>query len=421
MVAIDDSVHAYYAFQFAISSLNPQTDQLFLLNVAIEPSGYMSILRDVSLLAKAQVKQAKKVLAFYKNEADKLGICSAMILGQYRHVGETICLIAEEVNIDYLILGRRSMIEMARLLVGSTSRFAVDNASCHVAIVRPPRDLTVDEYLTNEALAGSFDRFHIKTTGVSLSVAENTELQKISQRSEDKTFLYIYRGPTETMKKKEVVIVSKYLGESNKEPITEEIEDKAPLMRDRDARNLEKVEEPEKKREKEEEKEKKREREREEFDRVRELEREVREKLEKETQQLKRARELEREEREKLEKERERVEEEREKLEREKLEKKEKKDDVKREHEERRDSRAERKEKEKAEKKEKKEEAKKEQEVKKEQEGKKEEVRKEHEIKREDSATKDAQVKKRKSKLVWKGRGDRKREEEEAQAKAELE
>jgi nucleotide-binding universal stress UspA family protein len=61
-----------------------------------------------------------------------------MVLGHGKHIGDSICSVIETFHISHTIVGRRSIADVKRLLVGSTSRYVVENASCNVAVVKIP-------------------------------------------------------------------------------------------------------------------------------------------------------------------------------------------------------------------------------------------------------------------------------------------
>lgn len=61
-----------------------------------------------------------------------------MILGHGKHIGDTVCSVVETFHINNMIVGRRSIADVKRLLVGSTSRYVVENATCNVAVVKQP-------------------------------------------------------------------------------------------------------------------------------------------------------------------------------------------------------------------------------------------------------------------------------------------
>jgi hypothetical protein len=46
--------------------------------------------------------------------------------------------VADEVNGDVIILGRRGMSNLDRLFVGSTSSYCAENAPCNVIIMKTP-------------------------------------------------------------------------------------------------------------------------------------------------------------------------------------------------------------------------------------------------------------------------------------------
>jgi nucleotide-binding universal stress UspA family protein len=215
MVSIDESENAHYAFQFACANLNKEHDHLYIVSVAQDPSVYLYMLGDVSHLAKRQRKLTKRVLAFYKKEAEAQGIICTMILGQSRDVGDTLCMIAERLHVHHLALGRRSMTDLQRLLVGSTSKHVVEHANCNVAVVKPPTDVAESERFTDEKLGECFKKLHVKTSGISTIVEDDkAERDRILKREkEGKTYLYIFRTIDEPLKRKDILI-SEHKGES---------------------------------------------------------------------------------------------------------------------------------------------------------------------------------------------------------------
>lgn len=63
-----------------------------------------------------------------------------MILGHGKHVGDIVCSVVETFHVNHVIVGRRSIADVKRLLVGSTSRYVVENAPCNVAVVKLPHE-----------------------------------------------------------------------------------------------------------------------------------------------------------------------------------------------------------------------------------------------------------------------------------------
>lgn len=50
------------------------------------------------------------------------------ILARGSHIGQMICVAAEQKGIDFLVIGRRGMNRFSRLVVGSTSKHVMENA-----------------------------------------------------------------------------------------------------------------------------------------------------------------------------------------------------------------------------------------------------------------------------------------------------
>jgi hypothetical protein len=61
-----------------------------------------------------------------------------MVLGHGKHIGDTIISAIDTFHINHIIIGRRSMHDVKRLLLGSTSRYVVEHSTCSVAVVKEP-------------------------------------------------------------------------------------------------------------------------------------------------------------------------------------------------------------------------------------------------------------------------------------------
>jgi len=253
MVALDDSPHSFFAFKFACASMDPKKDHLLLVSVASEPSGYFSMIRDIGSLIKGQVKQTKRILAYYDQAAAESKIRCTMILGQGKHVGEILCNVAESFGVNHLICGRRSLAEVKRLLVGSTSRYVVENANCNVAVVKEPQEEVDSPTITEELLSHGFSNFRIKTRFGQTVTEFKEELEHIKccdwqLQSKDTLPLYIFR--TDSLKRKEVWIYQTEEIEREIEPLyvrTEQREvEKKPIEKEGELEKKEKRERKEK-------------------------------------------------------------------------------------------------------------------------------------------------------------------------------
>jgi len=139
LVAVDSSEYSQWAFNVAISLLNPQNDTLFVLAVALEEE-YLLAKHHwhlLSLYRDAQLNTARIILKSFHGQAKLHHVANVVLLmGWATHIGEAICATIEEKKIDYLVVGRRSIGKIKRFIVGSTSKFVVENANCAVIIAK---------------------------------------------------------------------------------------------------------------------------------------------------------------------------------------------------------------------------------------------------------------------------------------------
>lgn len=61
-----------------------------------------------------------------------------MMKGTDNNPGNLICKAVKNYNIHHVVLGRRSLGGVQRFLVGSTSKYVVENAECNVIVVKNP-------------------------------------------------------------------------------------------------------------------------------------------------------------------------------------------------------------------------------------------------------------------------------------------
>lgn len=54
----------------------------------------------------------------------------------WSHVGEMICKAIEQKNIDYVVMGRRGLGTFERMILGSTSKYVIENAKCNVIVAK---------------------------------------------------------------------------------------------------------------------------------------------------------------------------------------------------------------------------------------------------------------------------------------------
>ncbi|MEH2167562.1 MAG: universal stress protein [Nostoc sp.] len=137
MVAIDNSDSAKNCLKLALFLLRDiQGGQLILANISTDLGGKKSEITEVN-------SDKNPVLAAAVAEAEKQGIQSRSYISKGKP-GEEICRLAEELNIDLLLLGSpdrrpsiaKSFVDIDRLIGSSLSDYVRVNATCPVLLAR---------------------------------------------------------------------------------------------------------------------------------------------------------------------------------------------------------------------------------------------------------------------------------------------
>jgi nucleotide-binding universal stress UspA family protein len=137
MVAMDNSDSAKHCLKLALFLLRDiQGGQLFLTNVNTDLRGKSSEITEVT-------PEKNSVLAAAVAEAGKQGVQTRCFTSSGKP-GEEICRLAEELNIDLLLLGSpdrrpsvaKSFVDIDRLIGASLSDYVRVNASCPVLLAR---------------------------------------------------------------------------------------------------------------------------------------------------------------------------------------------------------------------------------------------------------------------------------------------
>lgn len=142
LVGVDGSKNAQEAFDTACRLLRKEEDQLIIVTCAEKPqlpahllSG-LHVKEDGGTLAARVEKAQKAILEPFRQQAEEKGIKTTYVLAKGHHAGRMICSLAEERNVDFLIVGRRGMNKVKRLLAGSTSKYVMEHAKCNVIVVK---------------------------------------------------------------------------------------------------------------------------------------------------------------------------------------------------------------------------------------------------------------------------------------------
>jgi nucleotide-binding universal stress UspA family protein len=133
MVALDGSSNSNDAFNTACHLMSKKRDELFLITcIQTFPLGFGPFENYNTQLENIH----RSYLEDYAERCDSLGIKYHCILAKGSHIGGLLCKAVDEKGIDFLIVGRRGMNKFNRILVGSTSRYCVENANCNVIAVK---------------------------------------------------------------------------------------------------------------------------------------------------------------------------------------------------------------------------------------------------------------------------------------------
>ncbi|KAG6437153.1 hypothetical protein SASPL_102064 [Salvia splendens] len=150
MVAIDDSGESFYSLQWVLDHLfGSQNNDEYLLNIihVIEPfPTYMlpgapavfpstSIVRSVN---KAQEENASAILSRAIDmctQTNQVHINTSIIEGDPK---EMICDLAEQMQVDLIVIGSRGLGKIKRALMGSVSNYVIHHAKCPVLVVKTP-------------------------------------------------------------------------------------------------------------------------------------------------------------------------------------------------------------------------------------------------------------------------------------------
>lgn len=117
-------------------------DHVTLLAVSeqIHTQLYAHAYVSVDFIVDAQHKiddAAKGLLRKHARTAHEAGVKNVhLLLATSDHPGDSIVRAAKEKQIDTIVIGRRGMGALKRLLLGSVSRYVVENASCDVVVIK---------------------------------------------------------------------------------------------------------------------------------------------------------------------------------------------------------------------------------------------------------------------------------------------
>lgn len=149
MVAFDNSEDAHLALKTAITRMNKKEDTLYVF-YAVEHItnrfGLTNLFGKTGMIEETQRKledEANMRLFTIVQNARQAGVLKCFgIVSTTDHVGDAICQAAKDKLVDVLVVGRRGLGAVKRLMIGSTSKYCLENAPCSVLIAKKPVEFT---------------------------------------------------------------------------------------------------------------------------------------------------------------------------------------------------------------------------------------------------------------------------------------
>jgi len=141
LVAVDNSGFSKAAFWTAVYMIKGKKDaRLFILNVienTRENSPFFFVPSTIQqVIQEESKKNSRALLKYYGSLAKASDIDYTCIMAISNHAPEMICQQVIGKKIDFLLIGRRGMGLLKRLVMGSISRYCVENAECNVIVVK---------------------------------------------------------------------------------------------------------------------------------------------------------------------------------------------------------------------------------------------------------------------------------------------
>lgn len=134
LLATDGSEPSERALDYLINNAN-ENDDIALIHVIPNPSkGLLGKDYDPEI-AEAKLREAAdKVTSKDEEKLSKAGFDADTII-LMGHAGEEICGLAEDMNIDTIVMGRQGTGAISEVLLGSVSQYVVHHAPCAVTLV----------------------------------------------------------------------------------------------------------------------------------------------------------------------------------------------------------------------------------------------------------------------------------------------
>lgn len=137
LVAVDGSEHADAAFQYTLTLLDKENDELLLVSV-IAPSRFGELLaahkEGASVLSESEAR-IWSVVARYQSLAlaANVKVNGEVVKGDVRTV---LCQRAVEASVDVVVVGARGLSTIKRLVLGSVSSYVLSHCHASVLVVK---------------------------------------------------------------------------------------------------------------------------------------------------------------------------------------------------------------------------------------------------------------------------------------------
>jgi len=176
LVGIDNSIWSYYAFNYAVSSISKEdlaTHRLILLTVADKATSWVSeavtSAQDLEEMEFKKEIESKRLLVFYGHRAKEAGIKVVLLRAIDKFPHNKICAAVQRYNVFQIFIGTRGLSTVKKLLLGSTSKSATENAECNVVIVKKPFGPPINEPTLQSMIEGSDPNLLLETCTTRIS------------------------------------------------------------------------------------------------------------------------------------------------------------------------------------------------------------------------------------------------------------
>ena|SRR3990167_1463195 len=141
LAAVQGDPSSDHAFNFLLTLVKPETDEVYLLSVAEEApmyaaGPYVNIEQVVAINLGLQ-DHLRNVVRGYGKQLTEKGIKHVCLLGKgVDSAGKSVCEEAEFYQVDVIVVGRRKLSGLQRAVSSSTSSYVLHNAHCSVLVVK---------------------------------------------------------------------------------------------------------------------------------------------------------------------------------------------------------------------------------------------------------------------------------------------